>query len=159
MATAKVPELRERLHEQARSDQPPGLVAFDGELAVGWVSLGPRADFERIVRSRVIPKVDDRPVWSIVCFAVSPTARGRGVARALLDGAIEHARDRGAIALEAYPVRLPTDATGAAEAIHPDAAFTGTLPVFEDAGFAVVADRASDPSSSNQRVVVRRELP
>jgi ribosomal protein S18 acetylase RimI-like enzyme len=153
MAAAKVPQLRQRLHDQATSEQPPGLVAFDGDRAVGWVSLGPRADFERIERSRVIPKVDDRPVWSIVCFAVSSSARGQGVARALLDGAIDYARERGAEALEAYPVRV-----GESEAIHPDAAFTGTLPMFERAGFRVVAERASDPSSSTQRVVVRREL-
>ena len=153
MAAAKVPQLRQRLHDQARSAEPPGLVAFDGDRAVGWVSLGPRTDFERIVRSRVIPAIDDRPVWSIVCFAVSPTARGRGVARALLGAAIAHARERGAVAVEAYPVAL-----GDAEAIHPDAAFTGTLPMFERAGFAVVADRASDPSSGHRRVVVRREL-
>jgi len=158
MSAAKVPELRARLRAQAESDQPPGLVAFDGARAVGWVSLGPRTDFERIVRSRVIPKIDDRPVWSIVCFAVSSTARGRGVARALLAGAIDYARDRGAIALEAYPVRIPTAPDGGIKAVHPDAAFTGTLPLFEEAGFEVVAERASDPSSSNQRVVVRLEL-
>ena len=153
MAAAKVPQLRERLHEQALSTEPPGLVAFDGDRAVGWVSLGPRTDFERIVRSRVIPTIDDRPVWSIVCFAVASTARGQGVARALLDAAIEHARERGADALEAYPV---ASADGAP--IHAEAAFTGTLPMFEGAGFRVVAERASDPSSSHQRVVVRREL-
>jgi ribosomal protein S18 acetylase RimI-like enzyme len=158
MATMKVPELRERLHDQARSDQPPGLVAFDGDRAVGWVSVGPRTDHERIVRSRVIPKIDERPVWSIVCFAVSSSARGQGIGRALLDGAIAYAQERGAIALEAYPVRLATGDDGTAEAIHPNAAFTGTLPLFEAAGFRVVADRASDPKSSLQRVVVRREL-
>lgn len=153
MAAAKVPQLRERLHDEALSTQPPGLVAFDGERAVGWVSLGPRTDFERIERSRVIPRVDDRPVWSIVCFAVSASARGRGVARTLLEAAIDFARTRGADALEAYPV-----AVEAGEPIHPDAAFTGTLPMFERAGFRVVAKRASDPSSRHQRVVVRREL-
>jgi ribosomal protein S18 acetylase RimI-like enzyme len=153
MAAAKVPQLRKRLHDQATSPEPPGLVAFDGERAVGWVSLGPRTKFERIVRSRVIPTIDDRPVWSIVCFAVSTAARGQGVARKLLDAAVAYARERGADALEAYPVAI-----GDREAIHPDAAFTGTLPMFERAGFAVVADRASDPSSSHQRVVVRREL-
>ena len=152
-SAAKVPQLRQRLHDQAQSAQPPGLVAFDGDQAVGWVSLGPRTEFERIVRSRVIPTVDDRPVWSIVCFAVSSTARGRGVGRSLLDAAIAYARSRGAEALEAYPVRV-----GHGEAIHPESAFTGTLPMFERAGFRIVADRASDPSSSNQRVVVRRAL-
>jgi len=153
MAAAKVPQLRQRLHEQAASSAPPGLVAFDGDRAVGWVSLGPRTDFERIVRSKVIPKIDDRPVWSIVCFAVASTARGRGVARALLEAAIDHARTRGAVALEAYPVAGPNG-----EPIHAEAAFTGTLPMFERAGFRVVAERASDPSSRHPRVVVRREL-
>ncbi len=159
MAAAKVPELRGRLRAQAESDQPPGLVALTpdadgGEAhAVGWVSLGPREDFERIVRSRVIPKIDDRPVWSIVCFAVSATARGRGIAVALLAAAVEYARERGAEALEAYPVVIDDG-----EEVHPDAAFTGTLPMFERSGFEVVAERASDPSASHQRVVVRREL-
>jgi ribosomal protein S18 acetylase RimI-like enzyme len=152
-SAAKVPQLRDRLLEQATSAQPPGLVAFDGDRAVGWVSLGPRSDFERVERSRVIPRVDDRPVWSIVCFAVSASARGQGVARALLEGAIDHARERGAEALEAYPVTIDEG-----DPIHPEAAFTGTLPMFERAGFRVVADRASDPSSRHQRVVVRKDL-
>jgi len=150
---SKVPQLRERLHEQAASPVPPGLVAFDGDKAVGWVSLGPRSDFERIVRSRVIPTIDDRPVWSIVCFAVSSSARGRGVARELLDAAVAFARSRGADAVEAYPV-----ATDDGEPIHAESAFTGTLPMFERAGFGIVAERASDPSSLHRRVVVRREL-
>jgi ribosomal protein S18 acetylase RimI-like enzyme len=149
----KVPQLRERLQEQAGSAQAPGLVAFDGERAVGWVSLGPRTDFGRIVRSRVIPKIDDRPVWSIVCFAVSASARGQGVSRALLDAAVAYARERGAVALEAYPVRIEDG-----EAIHPDSAFTGTLPMFVRAGFEGVADRASVATSKTPRVVARREL-
>ena len=154
---AKVPELRGRLRAQAESDHPPGLVALEGEgsgaRAVGWVSVGPRIDFERIVRSKVIPTIDDRPVWSITCFAVSASARGRGVARALLDGAISFAREQGAETLEAYPVVVD-----AGEGVHPETAFTGTLPMFEHAGFSIVAERASDPSASRLRVVVRRDL-
>ena len=153
---AKVPQLRERLRAQAaggpRAD-PPGLVAFDGDRAVGWVSLGPRDAYERIVRSRVIPKIDDRPVWSIVCFAVSSTARGQGVGRALLDAAIEFAAARGVRTLEAYPVVVD-----AGQPIQPESAFTGTLPMFERAGFEIVAERASDSSSAHTRVVVRRDI-
>lgn len=156
-AAAKVPELRARLRALAEGTVPPGLMAFEGEgpdaRAVGWVSLGPRADFERIVRSRVIPTIDDRPVWSIVCFAVSDSARGRGVARALLAGAIAHAREAGAVAVEAYPIRSSEGA-----GFNPNSAFTGTWPMFEQAGFKIVADRASDPSASNPRVVARLEL-
>jgi GNAT superfamily N-acetyltransferase len=152
-ATMKVPELRERLHGQARSDLSPGLVAFHGDRAVGWVSVAPRGDYERVVRSKVIPTIDDRPVWSIVCFAVSATARRRGVAVALLEAAVAFARAHDAVALEAYPLALEPGA-----ALNPDAVYTGTLSMFERAGFQVVADRASDPSSSKPRVVVRREL-
>ncbi|HXI46061.1 MAG TPA: GNAT family N-acetyltransferase [Candidatus Acidoferrales bacterium] len=149
----KVPELRDRLHEQAASDLAPGLVAFDGERAVGWVSLGPRDSFQRVVHSKVIPKIDERPVWSIVCFAVSETARGRGVGRALLDAAVAFAREAGAEALEAYPVEVPAGST-----IPAESAFGGTLPMFRRAGFRVVADRASDPSKVHPRVVVRLDL-
>ena len=156
-AAAKVPELRARLRNLADQDPAPGLVALDGEgpgaRAVGWVSLGPRADFERIVRSKVIPTIDDRTVWSITCFAVSVDARGRGVARALVAGAVAYTREAGAVALEAYPVRSPEGAF-----LNPDSAFTGTWPMFEQAGFTIVAERASDPSASHPRVVARLEL-
>ena len=163
-AALKVPELRARLAAQAASPEPPGLVALelddggrtdaDGrERAVGWVSLGPVTTFERIVRSRVIPRIDDRPVWSIVCFAVSASARGRGVGTALLEAAIAYARERGAVALEGYPI-VPEPG----EPVVAESAFSGTLPMFERAGFTVVADRASDPSSRYRRVVARLEL-
>ncbi|MCI4355057.1 MAG: GNAT family N-acetyltransferase [Thermoplasmata archaeon] len=155
----KVPELRERLRAQTEAAEvgpglSPGLVAVEAGRAVGWVSLGPRNAFARITHSKVIPKVDERPVWSIVCFAVSATARGRGVGRALLDAAIGFAIDHDAKALEAYPVVVEDG-----EPIDAESAFTGTLPMFERAGFVVVADRASDPSSRHPRVVVRRDLP
>ena len=153
MSVMKVPELRDRLHDQARSMLAPGLVAFDGDRAVGWVSVAPRDDYQRIVYSKVIPKIDDRPVWSIVCFAVSSTARHRGVARALLEAAVEFARSKGADAVEAYPLALEPGAT-----VHPDSVYTGTLKMFEHIGFTVVADRASDPSSKKTRVVVRLDL-
>jgi len=153
MSTMKVPQLRERLHEEARSEPAPGLVAFEADRAVGWVSVAPRDDYQRVVYSKVIPKIDDRPVWSIVCFAVSSTARGRGVARALLEAAVEFARSNGADTVEAYPRAVEPSAS-----VHPDSLYTGTLAMFERLGFEVVADRASDPSSKSRRVVVRLEL-
>lgn len=156
-AALKVPELRARLQSLADGPRPPGLVALDGDdppaRAVGWVGLGPRAEFERIVRSRVIPTIDDRQVWSITCFAVSSGARGRGVARLLLDGALEFARTNGVRTVEAYPV-LENPAGG----VTPEAAFTGTWRMFERAGFVIVAARASDPSASHPRVVARLQL-
>jgi GNAT superfamily N-acetyltransferase len=174
-AVLKVPELRERLHEQARSDMPPGLVALepspgeaghpDGveaessaeaaapERALGWVGFGPRVDFQHVVHSKVIPAIDDRPVWSIVCFAISASVRGRGIGSKLLAAAVEHARGAGAPAIEAYPV-----AHEPGERIAAGSVYTGTLAMFERAGFRVVADRASDRTASHNRVVVRLDL-
>src|SRR5215212_11340494 len=54
-----------------RRDPAPGLLAYEGGRAVGWVSLGPRDGYRRLVNSRVRPALDDLPVWSIVCFVVS----------------------------------------------------------------------------------------
>lgn len=154
----KVGELREGLrgltNRAAAGDGPaPGLVALRDEgTAIGWVSLGPREDYERLERSRTIPRLDEAAVWSIVCFAVSRDARGEGVGAALLDAAVDWARDRGGSILEAYPVDVPSHA-----ALPADAAFTGTTRMFERAGFERVADTAST-AGGFPRVIVRRRL-
>jgi GNAT superfamily N-acetyltransferase len=128
----------------------PGLIAYrDGE-AIGWVSLGPREDYQRIEHSVVLKRVDDRPVWSIVCFVVSRRARGQGVAHSLLEAAIDYARDHGAKLLEAYPV----DTGG--ERISSATAFKGTLSMFERAGFEVVARRQFNRTSPVRPIVRRR---
>jgi GNAT superfamily N-acetyltransferase len=149
---AKVPQLRGRLEALAAGPLPPGLVALRGDRAVGWCSLGPRGDFQRLERSRVIPRVDDQPVWSIVCFAVSKTARGEGVAAALLEAAVKWAREQGARVLEAYPVEIEPGAT-----VNADSAFTGTVAMFERTGFRVVSATGSK-AAGRPRVVVRRTL-
>jgi GNAT superfamily N-acetyltransferase len=151
-AASRVPELRERLRAAADADPAPGLVALREGRAVGWVSLGPRAAFERIERSRVIPRIDAKPVWAIVCFAVARSVRGEGVGAALLDAAVAFASEHGAAMLEAYPVDLPDGA-----ALSAEAAFTGTLRMFERAGFQVVSETASS-AGGFARVVVRRDL-
>jgi GNAT superfamily N-acetyltransferase len=129
----------------------PGLIAYrDGE-AIGWVSLGPREDFDRLQHSRVLGPIDDRPVWSIVCFVVARSARSQGVARLLLDAAIAYAGEHGATLLEAYPV----DTTGGrVSAAH---AFKGTVSMFEGAGFEVVERRQANRAST-PRPIVRRGL-
>ena len=110
---------------------------------MGWVAVGPRADYPRLVRSPIAKAVDDLPVWSLVCFVVPPARRGQGVARALLAGAIDHARAQGAVALEAYPIDKdpPGDATWL---------WNGPLSTYRKAGFVEVARRRPE------RPVVRR---
>ena len=102
----------------ARKGRAPGLVAYrDGE-AVGWVSLAPRDDYERLQHSKVLARVDDKPVWSIVCFVVGRRARGRGSPEAMLGAAIDYAREHGATLLEAYPVGHEHRAHRAGQRVH-----------------------------------------
>jgi ribosomal protein S18 acetylase RimI-like enzyme len=129
----------------------PGLIGYRDGRAVGWVSLGPRSAYERLERSTTLRPIDDRPVWSIVCFVVSRGARSQGFARAMLDGAIAYARERGAITLEAYPT--PTEG-----ARHPAASlYRGTLGMFQAAGFKVVG-WSTPQAKAARRPIVRLEL-
>ena len=142
--------LEKAVNTTARQRRHPGLVAYrDGE-PIGWVSLGPRDDYDRLQHSKVMAPVDDKPVWSIVCFVVSRTARKQGVAHALLEAAIDYAREHGATLLEAYPVE--TDG-GRVPAAH---AYKGTVGMFERAGFAEVARRRATPTSTPRPIVRRR---
>lgn len=144
-------ENRERLRALTRAGRPPGLVAYQNRRAVGWVSLAPRQAFDRLTHARVLAPVDDKPVWSIVCFVVSRSARGQGVARAMLDAAIEWARSEGATILEAYPSDVKGKKVPAANLYH------GSLSMFEDAGFEVVA-RRQHSRTTPVRPIVRRTI-
>jgi ribosomal protein S18 acetylase RimI-like enzyme len=135
----------------ARRGRPPGLVGYAYGRAVGWISLGPRDDYERLTYSKVLAPVDDNPVWSIVCFVVSRHARRRGVASAMLEAAIAYARQRGATMLEAYPAD-PGD-----RRLAPGDVYQGTLSMFERAGFEVV-ERRRYSASTPVRSIVRLAL-
>ena len=113
------------------------MVGYLDGKPVGWCGIGPRSQFARLQRSRTIPLLDDRPVWSVVCFLVRAGFRRRGIARALLDGAIEYARAEGAVGLEAYPV----DPAG--RRIDSTFAYVGTTAMFEAAGFRRMTETQS----------------
>lgn len=142
---------RADLERLAEAEVAPGLVAYSDGGAVGWVGLAPRTDYTRLTNSKILKPVDDKPVWSIVCFVVSRHARGQGVARDLLSGAIEYARRQGATLLEAYPVAAERGRVPAADAYH------GTESMFERAGFSVVEVRQWN-ATSPKRPIMRLEL-
>jgi GNAT superfamily N-acetyltransferase len=123
----------------------PGLIGYEDGSPVGWISLGPREDYEKLRRSPVRKPVDDKPVWSIVCFFVDSRARGRGVSEALLKGAIEYARSKGVRLLEAYPVDKNVRS-------HSDFMWFGAKSMYDRAGFKEVARRRET------RPVVRKSL-
>lgn len=117
-----------------------GFLAYEGDEVVGWCHAGPW---------RLIPMLADVPepeadrLGVIFCFVVAPPARGRGVARALLDAACEGLRAQGLAAVQAKPLK---------EAATPAAAHLGPLPMYLAAGFSVV--REMDDGS----VLVRKAL-
>ena len=135
----------------ATDGRNPGLIAYREGEPIGWVSLGPRDDYERLKHSKILAPIDDRPVWSIVCFVVSRAWRGRGVATALLGAAMDHARAHGATTIEAYPIDPSRGRVSAASA------YQGSLSMFEKAGFRVV-ERRQWNATAPVRPIVRLEL-
>jgi GNAT superfamily N-acetyltransferase len=112
----------------------PGLIGYEDGVPVAWVSLGPREDYPKLRRSPVMKPVDDRPVWSIICFFVDPSARRGGLAHRMLQAAVDHARSHGARLVEAYPVD-----TGTRNAS--DTMFFGAKSMYDRTGFREVARR------------------
>lgn len=140
--------LLRRLTDRGHS---PGLIGYRDGMPVGWVSVGPRPEYGRILRSPVLgPGPGDDPVdaavWSVVCFWMPRRERGRGVGSALLEAAVRHARDGGARTLEGYPVDTGGQRRPAS------GLFTGTLEMFRRAGFRLVPER------SPRRPVVQLDL-
>ena len=150
-ATANRRVLTAAVDKTSHEGRVPGLVAYRDGQAVGWVSVGPRDDYERLQHSKVLAPVDERPVWSIVCFVVARAARGQGIARALLDAAVDYAREHGATLLEAYPIETDGDRVPSATA------YKGTVGMFERAGFQVVERRRANAASA-PRPIVRRAV-
>jgi GNAT superfamily N-acetyltransferase len=128
---------RRRLKDRVDAGRVPGLLAYADRQVIGWCSLSPRGDFQRLQRSPTLKPVDGATVWSVVCFFVHREYRRRGVATALLRAAVEVARQHGAEAVEGYPrvagqARLPAAA-----------AFPGTVELFRRVGFEEVARRSA----------------
>lgn len=133
-----------------RAERPPGVLAYDGDVPVGWAAVAPRAETS-FARNRKIPHVDDLPVWSLWCVRVRPGHRKRGVSHALIEGAVEFARSHGAPAIEAYPLD-----NGDAR-VDLTMAYAGLRKNFERAGFAHAADTTS-VLAGHPRILMRLDL-
>ncbi|MPZ94541.1 MAG: GNAT family N-acetyltransferase [Propionibacteriales bacterium] len=127
-------EFRDRLCAQVAADVAPGVLAYDGGAPVGWCQVGPKETFARLASSKASAPPPDDPdlddLWAITCLVVPAKQRRRGVAHALVEGAVAHATTHGATTVEAYPVDTGAKATvSSAELYH------GTLAMFLAAGF------------------------
>lgn len=128
----------------------PGVIAYRGGEPVGWCSISPRSQIPRLEKSKLIRPVDELEVWSIICMVVRSGHRRQGINLAMVNGAVEYARDLGAPAVEAYPV----DPEGRMDLTM---AFVGTRKMFEQVGFEVVG--VSDAQASKMpRLIMRKAV-
>lgn len=141
---------RAEFQQLVSSDRRPGLLGYLEGVPVGWVSVGPRPQFGRLLRSPLLGSTSDDgtddSVWSVNCFYVDRDHRGTGVATALLDAAVRHAAEGGARCVEAYPIDPDVQRRSNADS------FTGVTSMFEAAGFREVERRKP------ARPVHRREV-
>ena len=144
-------DAREKAAEAlSHREHPMGVVTYADGVPVGWCSVSPRTEIPKLEASNLIVRIDDVPVWSIICVVVRG-GRRRGVTGHLLQGAVEYAASAGAPALEAYPV----DPGGSRMDLT--MAFVGTRAMFEKAGFEVVG-QTDAVASRMPRLVMRRNL-
>jgi len=144
---------KESFRAQVEAGPPPGVIAYLDGAPVGWAAVARRPVYARLRRSAVLrgtpaSRFEDGSVWSVTCFVVKAGARRRGVAAALLRGAIELAQRGGASVIEGYPVDLALKSSVTASELY-----HGVLSTFLRAGFAEV----SRPTPT--RPVVRLNLP
>lgn len=116
----------------------PGILAYaDGE-PVGWCAVSPREAYPTLERSRVLKRVDDKQVWSFVCFFVAKHFRGKGVTSKLLEAALKYVKENGGKIVEGYPIEPKK------ERIPSASAYTGLASTFRKAGFVEVARRSEN---------------
>ncbi|OGU37134.1 MAG: hypothetical protein A2068_13665 [Ignavibacteria bacterium GWB2_35_6b] len=123
-----------------------GIIAYDGKIPIGWCSVAPREDFIRLGNSKVLKPVDDKPVWSIVCFFINKEYRKQGLSSEIIKGAVEFCKKlskaksrsagKKAQIVEGYPVEPYTENMPAAFA------WTGFPNAFIKAGFEEVTRRS-----------------
>jgi len=136
---------RDAFRRLVKRGDPPGLIAYDGTIPVGWCAIAPRAQYPALARSRILKPVEGEPVWSVSCLFVARPYRRRGVSVLLLKAAASRVRRRGGRIVEGYPVEPRQDKV-------PDPfVWTGLASAFRRAGFREVARR------SKSRPIMRRD--
>jgi len=134
-----------RLRVQTNAGHPEagttsGLVAYlDGE-PVGWCAVEPRPAYSGLLRVFRVPWVGrtedkaDEGVWAVTCVFVRAGFRRRGISHELVRAAVEYSRQRGARALEGYPML-----TEPGEEITWGEVLVGTRSMFAGARFIEVS--------------------
>jgi GNAT superfamily N-acetyltransferase len=124
---------QEAMHSIVSGGEVPGILAYEGGNAVGWCSVAPRETYGSINRSPVLKRIDDKQVWSIVCFYVAKDHRRKGLVQKLIHAAIDYVQSQGGKVVEAYPT-IPRG-----ERVPPVSSFMGFPSLYESVGFVECA--------------------
>lgn len=120
------------LTKKIKAGEEPGIVAYADGVPAAWVSVAPRANFDRLSRSKNFAPVDEVPVWAVNCFVVAKAHRRQGLMPILAREAARFAFEKGAPGVEAYPIE-PSEKTESGDL------YLGTVKAFREAGYVEVA--------------------
>lgn len=141
----KTGQNKKAMRKLVNSGKRPGIIAYDGKKPVAWCSIAPRDDFEVLERSRVLKRIDDKPVWSISCLFIAKEYRRQGLSTELIKKACDFAKKKRANIIEGYPFEVKKQ--------QPDPfVWTGTPKSYLKAGFKVAARH------SRSRPIMRLEV-
>lgn len=129
---------KEALRRVALEGGVAGLLAYRGDEPVGWCSIGPREDYRALENSRTLKRLDETPVWSIVCFYMARPSRGQGLMAEMIRGAVAYAKGQGARIVEAYPTDMESPKL-AGHRLTGDGGYMGFASTFKRAGFREAA--------------------
>ncbi|MEZ5775307.1 MAG: GNAT family N-acetyltransferase [Hyphomicrobiaceae bacterium] len=145
-----------RFEAEVGSGPAPGILAYRGEVAVGWCAVAPRSSTPRMQSSRIarpaapgddgVAAIDHDDVWAITCFFIAPAERKGGMMRALIKAAVAQARAGGARAVEAIPIDPRRELVWGE-------GFVGIASVFAIEGFVEIARRS--PTRPLMRLTLR----
>lgn len=138
-------------HQIEQAAVPIGLLAYDDDRPIAWTSVVPRRTLPGVMGNRAIRRLldDDDSAWWVTCLNIQRGSRGMGIGVALLVAAVEHARTHGASVVDGHPV----DVVMSKNRPSPAALFTGTVSIFQAAGFREVG--RTYPSRPIMRVELR----
>lgn len=127
---------KQRMKVSVDSGEQLGIMAFKDNKAIGWIAFGPRNRFSALERSRILKPVDDKEVWSIVCFFTHKNHRKQGLSSLLLQSVVDYCKNLGIQILEGYPTEPHKGKTADAFV------WTGLSSPFLNTGFKEVARRS-----------------
>jgi len=137
---------KKEMKKMVKDKIEPGIIAYDGDKPVGWIAIQPREKYSKLSNSKILQPVDDKQVWSIVCFFVHKDYRKMGISVELIKNACSFAASKGGTIVEAYPTETKTKNS------VPVFIYTGTSAAFKKAGFKEVTRR------SETRPIMRLEV-